>query len=65
VLQDPAKARLREEAARLTRRLNAGRADVENLGRAAKAHSKRLAKLDKDLEALRDARVRHGAVPCM
>jgi hypothetical protein len=56
-LQDPAKARLREETTRLTRKIAAGNAEVEQLKRRAKVQAKTLAKLKKDLQALQDSRV--------
>ncbi|KAF8072553.1 SMC1 [Scenedesmus sp. PABB004] len=59
--KDPARARLREEAARLVRKIGAGKNDIDNLSRAAKAQAKRLAKLRKDLAALQDARARLDA----
>jgi septal ring factor EnvC (AmiA/AmiB activator) len=57
LLQDPAKARLREETSRLNRKIAAGNAEVEALKRRAKAQAKTLAKLKKDLQALQDSRV--------
>jgi chromosome segregation ATPase len=57
LLQDPAKARLREETSRLNRKISAGNAEVEALKRRAKAQAKTLAKLKKDLQALQDSRV--------
>jgi len=56
--QDPARVRLHEEMTRLTRRINVGRNEVDNLQKAAKAQSKKLSKLRKDLAALQEARVR-------
>jgi hypothetical protein len=46
---------------RLTRRINLGTTEVDNLSKAAKAQAKRLSKLRKDLAALQEARVRAAA----
>lgn len=55
--QDPAKARLHEEAARLSKKLSIGQTELDNLKRSAKAQAKRLTKLKKDLAQLQDAKV--------
>lgn len=57
MVQDPAKARLHEEAARLNRKVAAGSQEVENLKRQAKAQAKRVAKLQKDLKELQESKV--------
>eukprot|EP00879_Flechtneria_rotunda_P007607 GHRR01007978.1.p1 GENE.GHRR01007978.1~~GHRR01007978.1.p1 ORF type:complete len:1008 (+),score=459.35 GHRR01007978.1:1304-4327(+) len=55
-LQDPARARLHEEANRLTRRIAVSQNELDNIKRSAKAQAKKLSKLRKDLAQLKEAR---------
>lgn len=58
--QDPARVRLHEEMTRLTKRINVSNIELDNLGKASKAQTKKLNKLCKDLAALQEERVRQG-----